>query len=64
MTGCEILKCPFYIDGKCTDENYVDKRTGEEMCSKNSNAVPREEFEDWDEEAKDEERGRRGMKND
>ena len=21
MTGCEILRCPFYIDGKCTERD-------------------------------------------
>lgn len=46
MTGCEMVKCSWYVDGKCTEPNdYVNKDTGEDMCSRNSNAIPREDFE-------------------
>jgi len=44
-TGCEWLECPFYIDGKCTETlDCVNKDTGEDMCSRNPNAIPREEW--------------------
>jgi hypothetical protein len=47
MSGCELIRCPFYIGKKCTELNdYVNKDTGEDMCSLNSNAIPREEYEE------------------
>jgi len=45
MTGCELINCPYYIDGKCTEPNdYVNKFTGEDMCSRNADAIPRGEY--------------------
>ena len=42
-TGC---KCPFYIGGKCTDEgDYVNRHTGEAVCFRDPDAIPREMFE-------------------
>jgi hypothetical protein len=47
MSGCEMIKCPWYIDGKCTEPfDYVNRDTGEDMCSRNSNAMPREDYEE------------------
>jgi hypothetical protein len=47
MTGCEIIKCPDFKDGQCTSEaDYVNRQTGEAMCPRNVNAVPREEYEE------------------
>jgi len=44
-TGCEWLKCQFYINGVCTNTlDYVNKDTGEDMCPLNSDAIPREEW--------------------
>ncbi len=44
MTGCELIGCNDYKDGKCTNtEEYVNKYTGEPMCPKNDDAIPREE---------------------
>lgn len=46
MTGCELINCPWYVDGKCTEPyGCVSKYTGEDMCSQNPDAIPREEFE-------------------
>ena len=46
LSGCELIRCGYYIDHKCTEPNdYVNKFTGEDMCSKNIAAIPREEFE-------------------
>lgn len=43
MTGCEILKCPDFKDGKCTNElDYVSKIDGSRMCHRNEDAIPRE----------------------
>ncbi len=45
MVSCELIKCPWYVNGKCSEPNdYVNRYTGEEMCSRNSDAVTREEF--------------------
>ena len=47
MSGCELIKCPYYINKKCTEPfDYVDKNTGEDMCSLNPDAIPREEYEE------------------
>jgi len=47
LSGCELIGCPFYIEKKCTELNdYVNRDTGEDMCSRNSNAIPREEYEE------------------
>jgi hypothetical protein len=44
MTGCEIIKCPDFKEGKCTNElDYVSKIDGSPMCPRNDNAIPREE---------------------
>lgn len=46
MSGCELIRCPYYKDGKCTDQlDYVNKFTGEDMCPFNPDAIPREEYE-------------------
>ena len=46
MTGCEMINCKWFVDGKCTElSDYVNKYTGEEMCSRNPDAIPMEEFE-------------------
>lgn len=43
--GCEIIKCKDYINGECLiTEEYVNKITGELMCPKNDNAIPRAEW--------------------
>lgn len=45
MTGCELIKCMYYIDGKCTDtSHYVSRHTGEDMCPRNPDAISVEEF--------------------
>jgi hypothetical protein len=45
MSGCELIQCPYYIEKKCTEPfDYVNKDTGEDMCSRNSSAIPREEY--------------------
>lgn len=48
MIGCE--RCPWYIDGICTEPlDYVNRDTGEDMCSKNPDAIPREEWDHYHE---------------
>jgi len=46
MSGCELIGCKYYVDNKCTEPfDYVNKNTGEDMCSRNDDAIPREEYE-------------------
>ena len=46
MTGCEMIKCPDYIGGKCcSPADYVDRDDGADMCHRNSRAIPRDEYE-------------------
>ena len=47
MAGCELINCVDYKDGKCTSTlDYVDRRTGKDMCPRHPYAIPRD---DWDE---------------
>jgi len=42
---CEWLQCPDFVDKKCVNTlDYVNPRTGERMCYRNSSAIPREEW--------------------
>lgn len=41
MSGCELVGCNYYKEGRCTDKaEYVNKRTGQPMCKHNPDAVP------------------------
>ena len=47
-SGCEMVKCPDYINGLCTNPlDYVNKNTGEDMCPHNPDAIPRAEYEEY-----------------
>jgi len=47
MTGCEMIGCKSYKDGKCySDQDFVNKETGEDMCFLNSSAISREEYDE------------------
>lgn len=47
MSGCEMIKCGFYKDGKCTDPvEYVDRETGDQVCRHRPEAIPKAEFVD------------------
>ena len=47
MSGCELFRCLYYIDKKCTNPwDYVNKHTGEDMCYRNPDAITREEWEE------------------
>jgi hypothetical protein len=46
MTGCEIIHCPDFINGKCTNSlDYVNFENGIDICPRHDNAIPREEYE-------------------
>ena len=41
MTGCEMLHCPKFQEGKCTEEQeYTDPTTGNSCCSRRDGAIP------------------------
>ena len=45
MTGCEIIKCPDYKNKRCGNLlDYVNKDTGEDMCPRNDNAIPKVDY--------------------
>lgn len=51
VNGCVLIKCPYYKDGKCTNQlDFVNKFTGEDMCPYNADAIPREEYEEYEDE--------------
>ena len=50
MNGCEMIKCPDYKNGICTNQlDFVNKYTGEDMCPHNPDAIPRAEYGEEDE---------------
>jgi hypothetical protein len=47
MTSCEIIRCSFFRNNKCCDpEEFMDRTDGTDICRYNDKAVPREEYED------------------
>ena len=45
ITGCEFIKCKYFVDGKCNASfDYVNRQTGEAMCHLNSNSIPKESY--------------------
>lgn len=42
MNGCEMIKCGFYKDGKCTDQDEFVNRYGEPVCRYRGGAIPKE----------------------
>ena len=46
MNSCESPKCPDYRNGKCTTPlDTVNKYSGEDMCPRNPDAIPRGDYE-------------------
>ncbi len=46
MNGCKFTNCPDYKNGICTNVlDAVNRKTGEDMCPRNSSAISRKE---WD----------------
>ncbi len=46
MTGCEIIGCPDFVNGRCVSPaDFVNAETGVDMCPRNSSAIPKEEYE-------------------
>ena len=44
LSGCEIVNCRHYKDGKCNDHNgYVNKQ-GESVCGRREDAIPYKDY--------------------
>ena len=53
MTGCELIKCPEFKDGRCTFLlDYVSRDTGEDCCPRRDDAVPKPWSPVWQSEAR------------
>jgi hypothetical protein len=44
LSGCEIVKCQYYKDGKCDDPNEYVNQMGESVCGRREDAIPYEEY--------------------
>ena len=39
LSGCEIVKCLHYKDGKCNDPNEYVNKQGESVCGRREDAI-------------------------
>lgn len=39
LSGCEIVKCQHYKDGKCNDPNEYVNKQGENVCGRREDAI-------------------------
>lgn len=39
ISGCELMKCKYYIDGKCTDPNEWVNENGDAVCGLREDAI-------------------------
>ena len=44
LSGCELVKCGYYIGGKCTDTREYVNEAGEPVCYRHDDAVPAKEY--------------------
>ena len=38
-SGCELMKCKYYVDGKCTDPNDWVNENGDAVCGLREDAI-------------------------
>jgi hypothetical protein len=38
-SGCELMKCKYYVDGKCTDPNEWVNENGDAVCGLREDAI-------------------------
>lgn len=38
-SGCEFMKCKYYVDGKCTDHNEWVNENGDAVCGLREDAI-------------------------
>jgi len=39
LSGCEIMKCKYYVNGKCTDPNDWVNENGDAVCGLRTDAI-------------------------
>ena len=39
MSGCELMRCKYYVDGKCTDPNEWVNESGDAVCGLRKDAI-------------------------
>lgn len=39
VSGCELIKCKYYVDGKCTDPNEWVNENGDDVCGLREDAI-------------------------
>lgn len=39
ISGCELMKCKYYVDGKCTDPNEWVNENGDAVCGLREDAI-------------------------
>jgi hypothetical protein len=44
LSGCEIVKCKHYKDGKCNDPNEYVNKQGENVCGRKEDAILYEDY--------------------
>ena len=44
LSGCEIVKCQYYKDGKCNDPNEYVNKQGEMVCGRREDAILYEDY--------------------
>lgn len=44
MSGCELVRCAYYIGGKCTDTEEFVNESGEPVCRLRDDAVLSKEY--------------------
>ncbi len=39
LSGCELMKCKYYVNGKCTDPNDWVNESGDAVCGLRNDAI-------------------------
>lgn len=39
LSGCELMKCKYYVNGKCTDPNEWVNESGDAVCGLRNDAI-------------------------
>jgi hypothetical protein len=39
LSGCQIMKCKYYVDGKCTDPDEWVNEDGDAVCGLRDDAI-------------------------
>lgn len=39
LSGCELMKCKYYVNGRCTDPNEWVNESGDAVCGLRNDAI-------------------------